>query len=50
MTKPHQIEKIVRDVSLTAIKHWLKISEREHSAQKPEHSMNVLPSLLMLRS
>lgn len=32
-TTPHQIEKILRNVSLTAIKHWLKISEREHSAQ-----------------
>ena len=46
MTTPHQIEKVIHNVSLTAIKHWLKISEREYSAQNAGELYDRLAKLI----
>src|SRR5688572_19766396 len=46
MATPHQIEKILRNVSLTAVKHWLKISELEHSAQNAGALYELLAKLI----
>jgi hypothetical protein len=46
MTTPHQIEKTLRNVSLTAIKHWLKIAELEHSAQNAGELYERLAKLI----